>query len=252
MPTFKSNPELLKSSKMKWGMIIGVLALTLLPLSTAQTDTCAISTGSGLLQDTDCDDIPDIDDNCPRTANPNQLDTDRDGRGDACDLSNRPTPRTQPRDTTDETTTTSIDISTVQAQDITINGAGAVYPITITNNGDQPITVELTPNLNFGTYRIDPAPTVTVRDQRDVYLHITADNVPQNQYTFTIDITADGTTRTLDLTANVLQPDQDTDILPYILWIILALMIITGGIVFYNRYKPTKATTSDEDIHSYY
>jgi len=35
--------------------------------------------------DTDADAVPDIDDNCPRLANPGQADRDHDGRGDACD-----------------------------------------------------------------------------------------------------------------------------------------------------------------------
>ena len=35
--------------------------------------------------DTDHDTVPDLTDNCPRTANPDQADSDRDGIGDACD-----------------------------------------------------------------------------------------------------------------------------------------------------------------------
>lgn len=37
------------------------------------------------MPDQDCDGIADRWDNCPTTANPCQQDTDRDGRGDACD-----------------------------------------------------------------------------------------------------------------------------------------------------------------------
>ena len=35
--------------------------------------------------DTDGDTVHDIDDDCPRLANPGQADRDHDGRGDACD-----------------------------------------------------------------------------------------------------------------------------------------------------------------------
>ena len=35
--------------------------------------------------DQDGDRVPDVDDNCPAVANPDQLDRDRDGTGDACD-----------------------------------------------------------------------------------------------------------------------------------------------------------------------
>ncbi|MCB0616247.1 MAG: T9SS type A sorting domain-containing protein, partial [Phaeodactylibacter sp.] len=37
------------------------------------------------LTDTDGDGVPDVDDNCPDVANEDQLDTDDDGLGDACD-----------------------------------------------------------------------------------------------------------------------------------------------------------------------
>ncbi len=43
------------------------------------------STGGPKLRDFDKDGIPDINDNCPKTRNADQKDTDGDGIGDACD-----------------------------------------------------------------------------------------------------------------------------------------------------------------------
>ncbi|MFC1648289.1 hypothetical protein ACFL1B_02410 [Nanoarchaeota archaeon] len=48
--------------------------------------TCAISTGQGLLQDFDCDKVPDQYDNCLDISNPSQSDQNRNGLGDACDM----------------------------------------------------------------------------------------------------------------------------------------------------------------------
>lgn len=47
---------------------------------------CYISTGKGLLDDLDCDKVPDYIDNCPHANNPAQWDQTGNGLGDACDL----------------------------------------------------------------------------------------------------------------------------------------------------------------------
>jgi len=47
---------------------------------------CYIAQGSTLLDDLDCDKVPDIVDNCLGVANPDQLDQNQNGIGDSCDL----------------------------------------------------------------------------------------------------------------------------------------------------------------------
>lgn len=47
---------------------------------------CYISTGHGLLDDLDCDKVPDFVDNCVLVPNPDQMDQTMNGLGDSCDL----------------------------------------------------------------------------------------------------------------------------------------------------------------------
>ena len=47
---------------------------------------CVMLTDDGQFDDTDCDKVPDVVDNCPLIHNTDQLDVDRNGIGDACDL----------------------------------------------------------------------------------------------------------------------------------------------------------------------
>jgi len=75
---------------MKTGIVILAMALLLvMPVYAHHAyqqnpSSCAISTGSGLLQDTDCDKVPDRQDNCPGIPNQDQRDSNNDGYGDAC------------------------------------------------------------------------------------------------------------------------------------------------------------------------
>lgn len=70
-----------------------IVLLTLIPFGLADTfqdgmpvNGCAIPTPTGLHQDHDCDGIDDFADNCKYTPNTEQLDSNRNGIGDKCDL----------------------------------------------------------------------------------------------------------------------------------------------------------------------
>ncbi|MFH1649185.1 MAG: hypothetical protein ABIA93_01405 [Candidatus Woesearchaeota archaeon] len=65
-------------------IFILLIVLALIPVVNAET--CKISTGHGLLLDTDCDRVPDTTDNCPIIFNPSQEDMNRNGLGDMCDV----------------------------------------------------------------------------------------------------------------------------------------------------------------------
>lgn len=68
------------------------LALFLLVISSAAAYPgtnlrgCVIKDARGQFDDGDCDRVPDVFDNCPLTLNPDQVDRDHNGIGDACDL----------------------------------------------------------------------------------------------------------------------------------------------------------------------
>ncbi len=82
------STEVLKHAFVAVG-IIAVLLLAVTSLSrnvSAVNSGCEIKTNFGQQADTDCDGVPDTEDNCPETPNSQQLDSNRNQRGDACDF----------------------------------------------------------------------------------------------------------------------------------------------------------------------
>ena len=68
-----------------WFFAIALMALLIASTTLPQSGMALVTGGVTAIDDDDGDGIANEDDNCPSTANTNQLDTDGDGLGDACD-----------------------------------------------------------------------------------------------------------------------------------------------------------------------
>jgi hypothetical protein len=128
-------------------------------------------------------------------------------------------------------------------------GDSAVTPITITNLGDRQATYDLSvKDLDFGTWRIDPAPRMTLAagHEDEAYLYLSTNpNAQPGTRTLQLTVTSDGKTTTVPITVYVRAPIQRS-ILPFILLqlfiilILLALIIMT--VVLAVRYRKERKT----------
>ncbi len=78
-----SYPLFMGNKNFTWMVALLAVLAVVMPVSAEQCTTMSMH---GFFPDTDCDGVHDAIDNCPTTANVPQLDSNRDGTGDACDL----------------------------------------------------------------------------------------------------------------------------------------------------------------------
>ncbi len=107
----------------------------------------ACTDGGG--SDSDGDEIPDSEDNCPVDPNPDQADADEDGLGDVCD----PTPLPDP-DTDGDGTPDNIDECPNNPGRIISSPDGCTPEVSGNVSEGQPLTLELTGDLSKGALTI--------------------------------------------------------------------------------------------------
>ncbi len=217
--------------------------------------TCAISTGHGLLQDLDCDKVPDIYDNCPN-YNPDQADQDRDGLGDACDPSNNAESRTsQLKERAKQREESFLEVKVISAQDTNVEGPGAVYPVKVKNAGRRTVKVVVEAlGVDFGTYRVDPeAKELKPGEEATFYLHVLPyEDAEPGVERFTLLVKAGSSEEEATLTLNLYSTKQWWESLKGVEWGVLAAALITLALVLAARKRPKRKRKEREELYSYY
>lgn len=187
--------------------IIAILFLIhLVPAYAAECQVYDTLTGKVLL-DSDCDGYPDNDDTCPTVSNPDQLDTNRDGRGDLCETTansrqvttadsrlnpattnSRPSTANMPPvglqmqgqvgtqaggyqagTTASLGTLSDVALTYVTTHGLERGGPGEFYAVNVHNLRDVPVVVSLRPQgiSPWGSYTVRPSTTIIVPAQGD-------------------------------------------------------------------------------------
>lgn len=130
-------------------------------------------------------------------------------------------------------------------------GKGVVYPIVITNTGNNAETYALTVSgvESFGTYSLDPSNVVVVQGgaTESVYLYLTAnDDATIGDHVFNVKIAYDDASETVGLTATVLAGapvatdgnwEKIKRGLEIALIILVVLLVIIGLIIGFNKLR---------------
>ncbi|MBS3142068.1 hypothetical protein J4464_01640 [Candidatus Woesearchaeota archaeon] len=138
-----------------------------------------------------------------------------------------------------------------QSQDITAGTGGAIYPITITNNGrsTKTYTISVAAADSFANVRISPSNVVVVNggETKSIFVYVSAlETTAPGQYGFSVSVSSGAEVQQIPLTANVVQGSAVAAgslkrALEIGLVVLVVILVILGLIIGFNKLK------SDED-----
>lgn len=138
-------------------------------------------------------------------------------------------------------------------------GEWIYWPITIINNQDRPVTVTLGVNniRDWGTYRLDPQPTVTIGpgEAQESFMYIAIDeNAWTGLRSFWIIAEYDGVYQEREVALAVLKPAEDRASIPWWVWGGLLLLVILAVLITIIAVIARKNNNSEEedDFITYY
>jgi len=157
-------------------------------------------------------------------------------------------------------------ITVPQANDVTIGGSEAVYPVMITNNkgNDMVYTLSLVGVDSWGTERIDPSNVVIVGAGKTgtAYVYVAAnDNAATGIHSFALNLVSTEGTDTVSLQANVLggsSQETGTGIvklkkaLEIGLIVLVVLLVVLGLIIGFNKLTRGREPESEDAGQTYY
>ena len=200
-----------------------------------------------VLPDNDCDIFPNNDDNCPNTYNPEQQDSDNDGIGDACEQKIVGQPETYDATVIDDTASL-LQLKYVSLNELQRGGQGEIYTIRITNPSSYaiPVSLELEPILEWGTYSITPAKNQKIQPGESISFNIwvKADfSASPGEKHFKAFINSGQAVKELDLYADIIagsQTKKSTNWEETVLIVVIVLLFAAGLAVGFDKFRKEK------------
>ena len=159
--------------------------------------------------------------------------------------------QTTPSAPSEEETTVTVGTTT---QDIEIGGNGAIYPITITNEGStsKSYTLTIDGTSDWATTRISPSSVVIVNagESKTAYVYVAAnENAQVGEHTFSVKVATGDTEKDILLKAVVSEPESKLggaklglQITLIVLIVILIILAIILGITRSRKTEETEMT----------